>query len=91
MTLYHFSGIYKEKRLVNIQDFKNRLTSLTDVSWMLASKVFVDGLYPVIYMQFFINMINMLSNRFGTDVQAVGYFLVQHAFGKQFEYFFFAV
>lgn len=43
----------------------------------LFSKRFIDGFSPVLHMELFINIVNMLPYGAGTDLQPVSYFLIQ--------------
>ena len=46
---------------------------------------FVDGLGPVLYVQLFVDAMNMLADGGGGDMELLGNFFVQKAPGKEVE------
>jgi hypothetical protein len=48
----------------------------------LAAVKLIDGFDPIVYVQFFINMVDMFSHGLLADKQKRSYLLVKHALGK---------
>lgn len=56
---------------------------------LFSAKKFVDGFSSVLYMQLFINVVNMLADGTCGNMKMIGDFFVQQSFRKKMEYFIF--
>ena len=46
----------------------------------LSTKEFIDCFYPVVYMQFLVDMVNVFAYGLWTYKKVIGYFLIEQSF-----------